>query len=155
MIFIFITKPRNWLCMECTQKYETENCDRLPNKIDLSSSVLNQSCRITEFGPNVLIHFDKKVERVFVESKKQQRSHKSNLLPNRHREHLQIADALSYATCGCTNFAGKLTVKAGNVNTAEFNTLSYYMTTIFITSVLNIFVSSACPVVTLYKRNEF
>jgi hypothetical protein len=34
------------------------------------------------------------------------------------------------------------------------STLSYYMTTIFIISVHNIFVPSACPVVALYKRND-
>lgn len=106
MTLILITKPRNWLCMECTQNDEIENCDRLPNKIDLPSPAVNQSCRITEFGPNVLIQFDKKLERIFVECKTRQRSHKSDLLLNRHTEDVEIADALSYATCGNTNFAG-------------------------------------------------
>jgi len=41
MVLIFITKPRNWLCMECTQKEEIENCDKLPNKIDLPSPEVN------------------------------------------------------------------------------------------------------------------
>jgi len=41
MTLILITKPRNWLCMECTQNDEIENCDRLPNKIDLPSPAVN------------------------------------------------------------------------------------------------------------------
>jgi len=41
MTLIVRTKPRNWLRMECTQKDEIENCDRLPNEVELPSPEVN------------------------------------------------------------------------------------------------------------------
>jgi hypothetical protein len=60
--------------MECTQEGKSENYGEIRNEIEMPSSEVSQCHFVNEFGPGVLINFDRKVEILLGNCKTQQKT---------------------------------------------------------------------------------